>query len=382
MNELIYFDNAATSSPILPEVKAAMLACLEQANANPGRSGHRLAIRAAEIIYDTREALGLLFNVRATERIVLTKNSTEALNLVVHGLLGRGGHAVTTSFEHNSVARPLQQLKTAGRADFTIVDLPDLGSLTAADIKSAIRKDTKLIAVNGTSNVTGHHVPLGVICRAARDTGIPLLVDGSQTAGIVPLDLEALGIDYFAFTGHKHLFGPQGTGGLVIADPEQLPVFITGGTGSRSAEIDHPLIMPDKFEAGTLNTPGFAGLAAGVRHVLDTGIDSIITECSRLTEYALERLAAVPGLTLHTRPGGGPIVSFNLEGFTPDEVALHLDREHSILCRPGLHCAPLAHRSIGTFPAGSVRFGFSHFNDIGEIDTAADALAGLAGGTH
>ncbi|MFH1706728.1 MAG: aminotransferase class V-fold PLP-dependent enzyme [Planctomycetota bacterium] len=378
MPAIIYLDNAATSSPKPPEVIEAVRACLADVNANPGRSGHRLAVRAAALIFECREELAAFFNVDDSARVILLPNSTAALNLVIQGLLRDGGHAVTSSFEHNSVARPLEELKHRGVADYTVVSTPDLAALTPALIDRAVRTDTRLIALNGTSNVTGHHAPLAAIAAYARDRKVPLLVDGSQTAGTAPVDLAALGIDYFAFTGHKRLMGPQGTGGLVVRDPDRLPVFLAGGTGSRSAALLQPEFAPDKFEAGTPNTPGIAGLAAGVRLVRAAGLDRTIAAAVRITDRCRAGLGAIPGVTLQTGPGGAPVVSFTVAGRTPDEVAYALDREHGILCRPGIHCAPLAHQSLGTMPQGTVRFSFSPATTPAEIDTAVAAVAAIA----
>jgi cysteine desulfurase/selenocysteine lyase len=373
--EVIYFDNAATTGTKPDTVIAAICDCLKHANANPGRSGHSLSVKAAEIVYTAREAIGEFFNFRKLENIVLTKNATEALNIAIHGSLETGGEVVTTSMEHNSVLRPLNQLKNKGTVSLKILMADANGIVSPDEIKKAITNKTELIVVTSASNVTGTKMDLEGIHRICSTEGVKLLVDGAQGAGAMKIDLGKTPFDLFAITGHKHLFGPQGTGALIVKDPDELSSFMQGGTGSLSERTVHPDFPPDKFEAGTLNTPGCAGLAAGIQFLLNEGIDNIIERERRLVEYLLEKLLEIEEAEVYA-PDVDRVatISFNIKGATASDVAHYLDAEWGICSRPGLHCSPQAHRTLNTFPRGTLRFSLSCFNTMREIDTAVTAL--------
>jgi cysteine desulfurase/selenocysteine lyase len=373
--EVIYFDNAATTGTKPDTVIAAICDCLKHANANPGRSGHSLSVKAAEIVYTAREAIGEFFNFRKLENIVLTKNATEALNIAIHGSLETGGEVITTSMEHNSVLRPLNQLKNKGTVSLKILMADANGIVSPDEIKKAITNKTKLIVVTSASNVTGTKMDLEGIHRICSTEGVKLLVDGAQGAGAMKIDLGKTPFDLFAITGHKHLFGPQGTGALIVKDPDELSSFMQGGTGSLSERTVHPDFPPDKFEAGTLNTPGCAGLAAGIQFLLNEGIDNIIERERRLVEYLLEKLLEIEEAEVYA-PDVDRVatISFNIKGATASDVAHYLDAEWGICSRPGLHCSPQAHRTLNTFPRGTLRFSLSCFNTMREIDTAVTAL--------
>ncbi len=382
---MIYFDNAATSWPKPPEVIEAMVNFMEKVGANPGRSGHRLSIEAGRMVYETREALAELFNVEDPLRIVFGSNATEALNLALRGYLRPGGHVVTSSMEHNSVMRPLRALEREG-VQLTVVPCSPQGFLDPDDLEAAVRPQTTMIALNHASNVVGSLLPLGEAAEIAHRHGALLLADTAQTAGAYPIDIQADGIDLLAFTGHKALFGPQGTGGLVISqrvDLKHLEPLKRGGTGSRSELEEQPDFLPDMCESGTLNTVGLAGLGAGVRFVLGKGVEAIRKHEVELTHCLIEGLKSVPGVTIY---GGGDderqtaTVSFNVEGLAPSEVGLCLDDKHGLMCRVGLHCAPAAHRTLGTFPVGTVRFGLSYFSNEKEVTAAIEAVAEIAHG--
>ncbi|MDQ5987666.1 MAG: Cysteine desulfurase SufS [Syntrophus sp. SKADARSKE-3] len=375
--DTLYFDNAATSWPKPEATCSAMDHYCRAAGGSPGRSGHRLSIEAGRIILDARENVARLINAHPFQ-IIFTKNATEAINIALFGALGPGDHVITSSMEHNAVMRPLRTLEQRGVA-LTVVAASGTGDVGPAAIKTAIRPGTKAIVLTHASNVTGTVMPVAEIGEISRAHGLIFCVDAAQTAGAVPIDVEAMNIDLLAFTGHKSVYGPQGTGGLYIRKglEKMLCPLIMGGTGSRSEFEEQPDFMPDKFEAGTTNTPGLAGLGAGVAFILNLGIERIRLKEQALTRHFLEGLQSLPSVTVYgsSEPDCHiPVFSFNIDGLSPSEAALILDEEHGIMCRPGLHCAPAAHRTIGTFPMGTIRFSFGYFNEIKEIDTALKAL--------
>jgi cysteine desulfurase family protein len=373
---LTYFDHAATSWPKPLAVKAALERYFGEAGGNPGRSGHRMSIAGAQVVEDARGEVGELLGVSDPGRIVFTKNATEALNISICGMLRPGDHAVTTSIEHNSVMRPLRHLESQG-LELTVVACAPDGTLDPGDVIEALRPDTRLLATVHGSNVMGAMVPIADLAAAARERNVPYLVDASQTAGAVPIDVEALGLDMFAFTGHKAMLGLTGTGGLYLRDGMSPRPIMRGGTGSRSDLETQPDFMPDRFESGTLNVAGLAGLAAGVRYLLEVGTERVQAHERALVARFLDGAAGIPGVTVH-----GPqaldrrcgVVSFNIDGLASSEVSMLLDRDYGIMSRPGLHCAPGAHRTIGTFPTGSVRFGFGLSNTEAQVDDALGAL--------
>jgi cysteine desulfurase family protein len=371
----IYFDNAATSGTKPDTVINAICNCLKNMNANPGRSAHALSIKAAEVIYNTREVISELFNFSDTENIILTKNATEALNIAIYGTLKSGDEVITTSMEHNSVLRPLNHLKGQGKIALKILRADQNGIVTPQQVKAAINDKTRLVAITSASNVSGTKLDLAGIFRVTHAASVKLLVDGAQGAGSMKIDLKETPFDMFAVTGHKHLFGPQGTGALIIKNPDELESFMRGGTGSLSEKAVHPDFSPDKFEAGTLNTPGYAGLTAGIRFILREGLESIIEYEQEMTQYLLERLLEIEEIDVYA-PDADRVatISFNVKGTTASDISYYLDSEWGICTRPGLHCAPEAHKTLGTFPKGTVRFSLSYFNTKQEIDTAIHAL--------
>ena len=376
--EWVYFDNAATSWPKPAVMMRAMERFNDSIGANPGRSGHRLSIDAARVLFDARERVAELLGAADPLEIVFTKNGTEALNLALQGLLAPGDHLVTTSLEHNSVMRPLRALERRG-VELTIVPGNAAGELAPADLIKALRKDTRAIVLTHASNVTGTLLPLSEIAGEAKARGIALCVDAAQTAGSIPLDVQALGVDLLAFSGHKSLLGPQGTGGLFVSREieRELSPLLQGGTGSRSEFEEQPDFLPDKLEAGTPNTIGLAGLGASVGYLLERGVAEIRGVEQRLTQLFLDGARSLAGLTVHGNPDAArrtAVVSFNLAGRSPSEVAYALDQRFGILSRPGLHCAPAAHRTLGTFPQGTVRFSFGPNNTADEIARALAAL--------
>jgi cysteine desulfurase family protein len=384
---MIYFDNAATSWPKPPGVAEAMTRFLDEVGANPGRAAHRRAVESGRIVYDTREAVCELFHAPDPLRVVFGLNVTEALNLALRGLLRPGDHVVTSSMEHNSMMRPLRALEGGG-VQVTVVGCSPQGVLDPADVEAAIRPDTRLVALNHASNVVGTLLPVAEVGALCRERNVLLLVDAAQTGGAYPIDVEADGVDLLAFTGHKSLGGPMGTGGLIVGqrvDETQFEPLVRGGTGSRSEHEVQPGFLPDMCESGTPNVVGLAGLQVGVRWVLERGMEAIRAHEVALAQALINGLRAIPsagsgrhsGVTVYGTLDAKlqtATVSFNIAGMAPSEVGLRLDDAYGIMCRVGLHCAPTAHKTVGTFPDGTVRFGLSAFNTLDEVETALAAV--------
>jgi len=376
---MIYLDNPATSWPKPPQVKEAMVKFMEEVGANPGRSGHFLSIEAARVIYEAREALSILFHVKDSSRIIFTLNATESINLVLKGLLKYKDHVITSSMEHNSVMRPLRDLEKKG-IKLTIVPCFEDGTLDPREVEKRIQSTTRMIVLNHASNVTGTLLPIIAVGEIARAHNLLFLVDAAQTAGAYPVDVEKDRIDLLAFTGHKSLYGPQGTGGLVIGeriDEKEMIPLKQGGTGSRSEFEEQPDFLPDRFESGTPNGVGIAGFLAGVQFVLEKGVEIIRQKEMTLTQKLIEGLKEIPHVKIYG-PGSHQsriaTLSFNFPRISPSNGASRLEKEFGILCRPGLHCAPAAHRTLGTFPEGTVRFGLSVFNTEADIEAAIQAV--------
>lgn len=353
---------------------------LEFAGGNPGRSGHRISIEAGRIVYNARESLAELFNAQDPMKVIFTANATYAINLGLFGLLRPGDHVVTSAMEHNAVMRPLRNLESMG-VQLTIVPCNRDGVINPKDIAHAMQPSTRLVVATHASNVTGTIFPIAEIAAIAHRGGAWILVDAAQTAGVVPIDMQTMGIDLLAFTGHKGLQGPPGTGGLVIG--ERVPIksmvpLVRGGTGSRSEFEIQPEDCPDKFESGTLNGPGIAGLGAGVRWILKQGVAAIRDHEIELARILAEGLAEIPSVRVF-----GPrdwmqrtsVVSFISAKQRVSEIGLRLDEEFGIMSRVGLHCAPAAHHTIGSFPEGTVRFAPGIQTSIYEVRTAIDAVA-------
>jgi len=380
---MIYFDNAATSWPKPPSVVEAMVRFMEAIGANPGRAAHRQAVESGRIVYGTREAVCELFHAPDPLRLVWCKNVTEALNLALRGLLRPGDHVVTSSMEHNSMMRPLRALEHGG-VEVTVAGCSPQGVLDPAAVGAAVRPNTRLVALNHASNVVGTLLPVAEVGALCRQRGLLFLVDAAQTGGAYPLDMQADQIDLLGFTGHKSLCGPMGTGGLIVGervDETQMDPLIRGGTGSRSEHEVQPDFLPDMCESGTPNVVGLAGLEAGVRWVLDRGVAAIRAHEVALTRVLIEGLRSIPGVTVYGTLDPElqtATVSFNIDGMAPSEAGLRLDDEYGILCRVGLHCAPTAHKTVGTFPTGTVRFGLSAFNTAEEVQAAIVAVHRLS----
>jgi cysteine desulfurase family protein len=373
---MYYFDNGATTFPKPQEVYDEVYKAMTEYGANPGRSGHDLALRASRGIYHTREELANLFSVKNPMNIVFTYNCTESLNIGIKGLLKPGDHVITTSMEHNSVLRPIKHLESIG-VENTIVRCQRDGQIDPESIKNAIRDNTRLIVTTHVSNLTGTIMPVEEIGKIAREHGIPYLLDAAQSAGVYPIDVENLGVDMLAFPGHKGLLGPQGTGGLYIREGLQVEQFIQGGTGSASYSLNQPEEMPDKFESGTPNAPGIIGLGKGIQYINRRGMDNIRHHEEDLTRYFIEEAARIDGIKLYgplDTSKQGAVVALNIRDLDSSEISFVLNEEFGIYVRPGLHCAPLAHETIGTMEQGAVRFSFGPFNVLEELEYAINAL--------
>ena len=385
--ERYYFDNAATSFPKPQAVHEAMMHYARQVGASAGRGAYREAIETGEIIEEARRRIARLVGAARPSSIIMTSNCTDGLSLALKGILTeRGGHVVTTQMEHNSVLRPLAALGERQGVEATYVRADGAGLVDPDDIRRAVRADTKLIAVVHGSNVCGSVQEVEVIGRLARELGIVYLVDAAQTMGHLPVDVEAMHIDLLAFPGHKGLLGPLGTGALYIREgiEERLWTLKEGGTGSRSEVPAQPDFMPDKYEAGSHNAIGIAGLGAGVGYVLERGIEAIRDHEWALCAAFMAGTASVGGLRVY-----GPadiekrvgVFSVRVEGYDPAELAAVLEGRFGVLTRPGLHCAPLAHQALGTLDSGgTTRLSMGPFLTVEQAQYAAGALAEIASG--
>jgi len=380
---MIYLDNAATSWPKPPEVVEAMTQVLKYAGGNPGRSGHTLSIEGARLMYNTRETTARFFNSGNPQRVIFTANVTHAINIVLRGMLKPGDRVVTTSMEHNAVMRPLRYLEKSG-VEVYVVPCSTTGELDISALVKALATGARLVIINHASNVTGTILPVGEIAPVVHQADALLMIDAAQTAGVLPIDMDKMGIDLLAFTGHKGLLGPPGIGGLVIGnrvDARQIEPLILGGTGSQSEKEIQPEYLPDKFESGTPNIVGIAGLQAGINWVMERGIDAIRDHETELTKNLLNGLMDICGIKLYgtCNPDlSTAIVSITVDGRLVSEVGMALDEEFGILSRVGLHCAPAAHRTIGSFPDGTVRLAPGVFTSVDEIHRVINAVKEVA----
>lgn len=377
---MIYLDNAATSWPKPEAVYNAVNECMRHSGGSPGRGGHSLARAASQIVFNAREEMAALLGIKNSSSLIFAHNATDALNMALFGLLRPGDRVITTSMEHNSVSRPLRVLEQRG-ISLQVIQADQYGQTTVEDFRSAIEQGANAIVVGHGSNVTGALAPLTEIGRLAAKVGAILIVDAAQTAGVEEIDVAEMGIGALAFSGHKGLLGPQGTGGLYVREDLSVTPLRFGGTGSQSESDIQPVFYPDRLESGTSNTPGLAGLLAGVRFIRETGIAVIRNKERELTDHLLEGLSQIPGVMLYGPPAGEnrtAVISFTVNGRDSGETAYQLDREYGIACRAGLHCAPWAHRTIGTLHTGTVRFSPGYYTTKQEINEALTAVREVA----
>lgn len=376
---MIYFDNAATTLQKPQAVVDAVIGALTSFG-NPGRGVHDPSLLASRAVYEARCALAQLFGAENPTRIAFTANATASLNMAIKGILNPGDHVITTALEHNSVLRPLYQLEAQGAA-LTIVPADHLGRVHLEDFEAAIRPNTRAIVCTHGSNLTGNLLDIGRIGAIAKAHGLLFVVDAAQTAGVFPIDVGNMDIDILCFTGHKGLLGPQGTGGLYVREGVTVRPLLTGGSGIQSHSRAHPTRMPTALEAGTLNAHGLAGLNAGVRHLLETGIDTLRKRELELMRAFYEGVRNIPGITLYgdfSQENRCPIVALNVRDYDSAQVSDVLFSRFGIATRPGAHCAPLMHDALGTGEQGAVRFSFSHYNTMEEINLAVSALGEIA----
>ena len=375
---MIYLDNAATTLRKPPCVARAVAEAMDSFG-NSGRGAHDDALTASRTIYDTRERLARLFRCRP-ERVCFTCNSTEALNIAISGLLGPGDHVISTDWEHNSVLRPLYRLRDAGMGlDFLPADRR--GRLDLEGLPQLLRENTKAVVCTHASNLTGDVMDIAAVGAFARAHGLLFILDASQSAGVLPVDMERDGVDVVCFTGHKSLLGPQGTGGLCVREGVEIRPWKVGGTGVQSYLEHQPEEYPTRLEAGTLNGHGIAGLRAALGFLEETGMDRVYAHEYALARRFYEAVRTVPGVTVYGNwddPVHAPVVTLNIGDLDSGEVSDELAERWSIATRPGAHCAPRLHRALGTEKQGAVRFSWSWFNTESETDAAAEAVAVLA----
>lgn len=376
---MIYLDNAATTMHKPKEVIDAVV-CAMSSMGNAGRGANEASLSASRIIYDTREKLCRFFHGENPRQIVFTNNSTESLNIAIKGLLNPGDHVITTMLEHNSVLRPLYEMKEKG-VELTIIESDKNGRFRLEDMEAAIRPNTKMIVCTNGSNLTGNYVPLKPVGELAKKHDILFVVDASQTAGVFPIDVQNMMIDVLCFTGHKGLLGPQGTGGMYVKEGIKIRPLKTGGSGVQTYSKTHPAEMPTALEAGTLNGHGIAGLHAAMSYLEETGVDHIRAREQELMWRFYEGVKDIPEITIYgdfSTKERCAIVTLNIGEYDSSEVSDALLTEYSISTRSGGHCAPLMHEALGTVEQGAVRFSFSHYNTEEEVDTAIEAVRELA----
>ena len=379
----VYLDNGSTSFPKAPGVGRAMLEFIENVGCNVNRGGYRSSYSLSEKILETREKLRDFFGFNRESNVVFTPNVTFSLNYIIHGLLRAGDRLIITSMEHNAVARPAETARLRG-VDLAIARCDEKGCLDLEDFKRQITADTKAVVMLHGSNVCGSLMPVVEVGKLCKERGVFFIVDAAQTAGVFPIHMKEMNINGLAFTGHKGLLGPQGIGGLLLDDKlaQAISPIINGGTGSRSDSIVMPDFMPDKLEPGTMNLPGILGLSAALDYVVEKGVDNIRAEELKLTRLFMEAFISRSSVRV-VGPGAGeercPIVSLDFTDKDNAEVAFRLDNEFGIMTRCGMHCAPLAHKTLKTFPQGTVRFAFGHRNTEEEVAYAVDAIERILG---
>ncbi len=373
----IYLDNAATTFPKPLAVPEAIYDYLVNNGGTSGRGSYEKAILADGLVYQTRKSLAKLFNHNDPKTVVFTSSVTESLNLALQGILKPGDHVVTSALEHNAVWRCLKTLERDRGITISVVPATAQGETAIQDVEAAITPQTRMIVFTHASNVLGTIQPIGEIGALARKQNLLFLVDAAQTAGVIPIDVQAQNIDLLAFTGHKSLLGPMGTGGLVVNCDAEIKPLISGGTGGDSAYEYQPDYYPNHLEAGTMNVSGIIGLGAALSFLEAEGLEAIRAKEDALMDYALGALSTVPGIEIYgpkdsSRSVG--VIPFNLEGQAPEEIAFYLDQECQVMIRSGLHCAPSAHRLIGTVTRGSCRIGIGYFNETPHIDALVSGL--------
>jgi cysteine desulfurase family protein len=375
----IYLDNASTTFPKPESVPKAIYNFLTNVGGNPGRSNHDNALQTNRILVESREAIAQFFNYKSIENVIFTSNITTSLNILINSSLSLGDHVITSSMEHNSVLRPLFNLKNQGLIELDIVYANKFGFISTEDLKNTIKSNTKMIVINHASNVIGSIQPIKEIGDICKNNNIFFVLDSAQSAGVLDIDFTKINLSALAFTGHKSLFGPQGIGGFIIDDNlnKSCNPYILGGTGSLSHSLTQPDFLPDKFESGTLNMPGIVGLMEGIKFIQSEGINTIYSKNNFLRNYFIEKIKNINGVILYDDKYNNnytSCISFNIKDMDTAELSFTLDSDFGIKNRSGLHCAPLAHKTIGSFPSGTVRLSLSYFNTKEDMDYTINAI--------
>lgn len=375
----IYLDNAATSWPKAPGVGEAMKDYIEKVGCSPGRGGYACSLEAGRQVLQTREALAGLFGVSDPSTVIFTANVTQALNYALKGLLRPGDHVLSTSMEHNAVVRPLRGMEQRGEITVDFIPCSREGDLDWAEMKKKVKHQTRALIMTHASNVTGTLLPVEECSSFARENDLLFILDAAQTAGLYPIPMRALHVNILAFTGHKGLLGPQGTGGFIVdkETAQHMTPLIEGGTGSSSDREYQPHFLPDKLESGTLNSPGLYGLARALEYIEEQSMDTLRRRCQVLAQRLWEGLDSIPELTLHgpwNQKRRTSVLSFTVEGQDLGELAYTLDQDYGIMARSGLHCAPLAHGTLGTYPQGTLRFSPGPFLSEKDMDYVVESV--------
>lgn len=374
---MIYLDNAATTAIKPPGVAQAVYDAINSQMGNASRGTHNGALKADNILFSTREKLATMFNAPDPSNIVFTLNVTEALNIAIKGLVPEGSAVITTVLEHNSVLRPLYQMRDRQNVELRFVSADKKSRLNYDDFEKLMDSKVKTIVCTHASNLTGYRVDIESVGEIAKRHGVKLIVDAAQSAGIFPIDVEAMNIDALCFTGHKALYGPQGTGGMAIKNGLDIYPLLSGGTGVQSYNQDMPEELPEHLEAGTQNMHGLAGLSCAIDYINEKGLDNLYAQESALTRGFYQGIKDIDGVVCYgdyEQKDRAPIVTLNIREYDSSEVSDVLSRNYGIATRPGAHCAPLAHQAIGTVERGAVRFSFSSFNTQQDVDAAIAAV--------
>lgn len=377
---MIYLDNAATTLHKPPEVVEAVVRAMN-ALGNASRGTHASSLDASRVVYNARVKLAKFFGCKRADHVVFTCNATEALNIAISGAINDGAHVITTDLEHNSVLRPLYRLEAERQVELSFAAADRQGNIDYTDIEKLIRPDTQAIVCTHASNLTGNVVDVARVGKIAKAHGLLLIADASQTAGCLPIDMEAMGIDILCFTGHKALMGPQGTGGLCIREGVSIRPWKVGGTGVQTYSQAQPEALPTRLEAGTLNGHGIAGLSAAVDYINSVGVEAIRAKEQLLTHRFVDSVSHIEGVTVYgdfAAEQHAPVVALNIHNYDSGAAADELSETYGIATRPGAHCAPRMHRALGTVEQGAVRFSFGWFTETEDVDAAINAVKELA----
>lgn len=381
MERKIYFDNGSTSWPKAPGVAEAMSELLTKGAFNINRGNYEGAYEVEGLVLETREKLAKMFQCEDSKRVLFSPGITHSLNYFIKGFLKAGDHVIVSGIEHNAVMRPLRQMESGGVL-YDVAETAEDGSVTAEAVEGLVKPKTKAVIISHASNVCGTVLPIEAIGQVCKKHDLFFVVDSAQSAGTIQIDMEKCGIDFLAFTGHKGLLGPQGIGGFLISErlDAQMVPYLAGGTGSQSDSLDMPTNLPDKYESGTMNLPGIIGLHAALSYIEETGIDRIHDKKMELTSYFLERVKEFPNIRVVGKQDVQDrvaVVSLDFQGDDNAIIAFELEQNYGIMTRVGLHCAPIAHQSLHTYPQGTVRFAFSASNTKEEIDRCIDGFREL-----